>query len=707
MTVPTPPIKLEGHCSVIYDNTLYVYSPRGFVSIPLEQNGDWSQLDPGEKVSGAACVTGAVEGNKDNEALYVIGGTGASSDYSGLQRYSFTDKKWEKLNSSGADMKNRQHHGAGYIKSNSTILVYAGSTDGSKVVSASTYLISTKSPYDMISQPAQGAPAALGPMILPWSESQVALVGGSTSNAIYLFGESTGWIASGATLPSAVPSKVHCALKSDSGSKLLESFDMSVSPNTVSSYALVKDGQPESPATEVGASSGKRSFNGYPTYNGTFAPTTKRSDDSLAQGGKGLVVLSSGNGENSLAIFNQTSNGWVNSTELFYGSGQQHVLKANTTSTTSTTTPTSTASPTATNTNTSSPAPAAAVSGGNSSDNYKTIIGATLGSVCGFALILLAILFLLRRGRRKRKQAGPPGGGNRKDRLSFQDQGIEPLTEGAYPMAKSPVPTAAVSADSVAIMSGKFGGEKSLKPPPASVGYGLSKPGQSSPLSTIPSSGLPPSSMYSEGTDRSPTGAAATGHANKPGDRTTDEGWGKYFEDNGARNLAEIPSDRSTVSSVYTKSDYRGSALPMTNLAPLNFGFLDQPKPLGRVASGSPTTANASSGHSLVIPEGQSAHISSADSISLHSDDDPDDTNWTGAGKNSWLGRPTSSNYSTSFYNSSNRDLLATASQSAPRHSNGRRSSVVIPEDIAEAPVAGRSQNLNSDMSWLNLHADR
>lgn len=711
MTVPKPPFKLEGHCSVIHNNILYAYSPHGFSSIPLQENGNWTtHLPQGEKVSGALCLIGGIEGNESDEALYVVGGTGASSaDYMGLQRFSFRDHKWESLNAGGGILKNLQHHGAGYLKSNSTIVIYGGSTDGNTTPSSASFTISTISPYVPNSIPPSAAPPAFEPMLMPWNESQVALIGGSSDPTIYVYSESTVWIPSGAALPAPVEGSVQCALIDSQGDKIVEEFNLSVDPNSVISYVVSNNGKPVSPATEVGASSGKRSVSNYPAYNGTFAPTQKHPDFSLAQGGNELVVISSGQSDHSLAVFNSTSNSWLNSTELFYGNSQQHTMKVDTTSTNSTTsaTPTATSSPTSTNTQTSL-TPVAGPSGG-SGDNITTILGATLGTVGGVALILLALLFMLRRQKTKRHQVGQAGGDS-KDRLSFQDQGIEPLTEGAYPMAKSPVPVATASNDSLAIMSGRATGEKSLKPPPRSAGYGLSKPGKSSPLSTIPSSGLAPSSMYSEDAERSPTGTQATAPGNKPGDRTTDEGWGKYFEDNNATNLAGMQPDRSTTSSVYTKSDYRGSAWPMTNLTPLNFGFLDQPKPLGRVVSGSPTTENAS-GRSLAIPESQSARISSADSESIASDDehDPHDTNWTGAGQNSWLGRPTSSTYSNSFYNSSTRDLPGTASQSGygPRASNGRRSSVVIPDDIDELPIQGRADNVNSDMSWLNIHADR
>lgn len=701
MTVPTPPIKLTGHCSVIYNNTLYTYSPNGFLSIPLEKNGNWTPLEPAKaNVTGAACVTGAIDGNEDDEGFYVIGGTGASSDYSGLQRYSFANKKWKILQSgSSTSMTNLVYHGAAYIKSNSTLLVYGGSV-GSKTSSSYTFTISTKSPYGIYSQPDQGAPASLSPMLLPWNDTTVALVGGSSSTAIYVYSLSGGWVNSGALLPNAISSDIHCALVDSGNSKILESFDMSASPNTVTSYALVKDGTVASPARQVGAASTKRSLSDYPTYNSTFASDTTRSNYALAQGDD-LVVISSGKGDDTLAIFNSTSNGWVNATELFHGSGNQHVLKATTTSSTTSSTPTATSSTTATS-HTATSTAAAAASGSSSGENYRVIIGATLGSVCGLALILLAILWLLKRERQRREQNGQGKSGDDKDRLSFQDQGIEPLANGAYPMARSPVPMASMSNDSLAIMSGRATGEKGLMPPSSNLGYGLTK-GKSSPLSTIPSSGLAPSSVYSEDVRQSVASTAAPG--NQPGDRTTDEGWGKYFQDGNATNLAGMQSDRSTVSSVYTKSDYRGSAWPMSNLAPLNFGFLDQPQPLGRVHSGSPTTANPSiTSRNLNMPEGQSARISSASSISMDSEDDPHDTNWTGAGQNSWLGRPSSSNYTTSFYNTSQYDM---PSQVARQSGNNRRSSVIIPEDIDELPIQGRQENVNSDMSWLNLQASR
>ncbi|KAF3385393.1 hypothetical protein F1880_002240 [Penicillium rolfsii] len=623
---------MEGHCSVISGNTLYVYTPNGFTSIELKVNSTWISLPSARvSVSNPVCLKGGIEGSQnEDEALYVVGGTTTNSTYSGLQRFSFKDGSWKILGSGNTRLTDLTGHGAGFVASSSSIVIYAGNqgASASTALSSQSYLISTVYPYVSTSVLAQGAPPLINPQIIPWNSTHVALFSGDDGSggnkAVWTYNVATQWESSPVSLPSAISTSTPLSLLSASGdSKVLQYFSMDASPNTVTNLELLSsDGTPVSPAVVVGSLSKKRSTGIYPKYNDTLAPSYKWSEYALAQGANGMVVLSSGKSNDSLAIFNQTSNSWVNSTELFYGKSRE------------------------------------------------------------------------RNGQAR---------GIDKDRLSFQDQGIEPLAGRAYPMAKSPVPVASMSADSLAIISGKYTGEKSLMPPPNS-GYARSAtPHRSSPLSPIPSSGLAPSSMYSESAYRDSNTPSELGP--KPGDRTTDEGWGKYFQDNHTSSLGGMPADRSTTSSIYTKSDYRGSAWPMSTLTPLNLGFLDQPKPLGRVYSGSPTTEHASSSRSLAIPEGQSARISSADSISVTSDDDPHDTNWTGA-HTSWLGRPASSNYSTSFYNSSSRDGPSSNPQ-FHRQSNGRRSSLAIPDDIDELPTPGGTTHVNSDMSWLNLHADR
>lgn len=195
-------------------------------------------------------------------------------------------------------------------------------------------------------------------------------------------------------------------------------------------------------------------------------------------------------------------------------------------------------------------------------------------------------------------------------------------------------------------------------------------------------------------------------------------------------------ADADTAGSDASRPDLHGTGWPITRLAPLNFGFLDEPKPLGgRVASASPTTTSPYSdkdGRSLVIPESQSARISNVSSISFCSDDggghrqsgaptsDDNDSNWLAVREQSWLGRPPSSTYSdgsngkrdtrrvasmADSFDSEYEPLDATAA--AAPSSFGRGSSVVIPEDLNEPPPPPRTHNINSNMSWLNINANR
>jgi hypothetical protein len=730
MIVPTPPVKLEGHCSVIHNNTLYTYSANGFAAIPLERNGTWSELPRGEElVSDAVCVTGGIDGKEDEQALYVIGGTSSSSTAPGLQRFAFGSQKWTTLQSAQRTMQNRTSHGAVYLKSSSILLVYAGSQTDSSNPSSDTFTISTVPPYTLDAHSAKYPTSS--PVLLPWSDSEAALVGGATTpKEVHLFSVSDGWHPSGAFLPQPLSSEVKCAILNGSdGSKALESFNLSVSPNTVSSIALLNPGgQPTRSGTDLGASSSRRKWRrevsvaDYPTYDSTLAPSTTRSDYSLARGDNGLVVISGGSGTDSLAIFNETSNSWVNTTKLFYGdkTSQQILASIPTTTTSSSSTPTATSTSSGISTST-------AASDDSSGSRVGTIIGATLGSLVGIILILILILFFLHRTKLGRKRAAnqAQGRANDKDRLSFQDQGMEPLTRSAYPMAKSTAPLASTSVDSLAIFSGRAADEKSPRAAGGFPGHGpKSTPLKPSPLTTVQSNGdWTPSSTYSVGADKAVEAQDMTFGDKPPGDRTTDEGWGKYFQDNNGNDttLVNTPS----VAAPRSNAEDRISAWPGAPLPQLNFGFLEEPKPLGRVVTGSPTTEDGPRiGQMLKRAESQSARISSASSLSAGSDTDYDhdhdrrdgastisgpapDPQWLGAPHHSWIGRPPSSTYSRSFYNPSGRERDTI---------NTRGSSVLIPDALEPLPTtpfpgapvpANSHRNPNSDLSWLNLNADR
>jgi hypothetical protein len=109
------------------------------------------------------------------------------------------------------------------------------------------------------------------------------------------------------------------------------------------------------------------------------------------------------------------------------------------------------------------------------------------------------------------------------------------------------------------------------------------------------------------------------------GDRTTDEGWSKYFKDIGDTTLAVEParSTRSSQASNETKSDYRSSQWP--SVPGIALGVLDEPHPLNRVQVGSPSTELFPSKEGGLLHQSQMAKISSVDSLSIVSEDDDQD----------------------------------------------------------------------------------
>ncbi|KAB8077377.1 hypothetical protein BDV29DRAFT_59140 [Aspergillus leporis] len=698
MIVPKPPVKLEGHCSVLYDNTLYTYSANGFTSISLDRNATWTELPMGEPVSNAACVTGGLDGNEDQQALYVIGGTPSKGESSGLQRYSFKDKKWKTFDSVSGNMANRTSHKAVYLKSSSKLVIYGGHQRAQTDASSDTFAINTLEPYNLSAYSADKASPAYDPVLLSWNGKEAALVGGlTTPDQVHLFDPIQGWHSSNLTIPKPLSDGVQCAMVNGTdGSKILEAFDMSASPNNVTSITLLKSGGTPAQSGNSSESSTKRgiTLDDYPIYDDSLASTTTRKDYSLAQGDDGLVVISSGSGSDTLAIFNQTSNSWINATKLFYGDQTSQQILGSTTST-----------PTATATgSTQTTSSASSSSDDSSSSNVGTIIGATLGGIVGLAAILIVILFILKHKKDAKKRAGQGQDGD-KDRLSFQDRGVEPLTQSAYPMAKSSAPLAACSVDSLAIFSGKVGEEKS----PRSAGAPPTWESKPSPLSTIQSS-----RELTPGEIDKAFEAQGAFPGNHPGDRSTVEGWGRYFQD---KNAGELMAPPAAVAARPDSTATTATAWPMKTLTPINTSFLEAPKPLGCVVSGSPTTEHATSpknGQYITIPESQSARISTASEITIESVDDYEPHDGSRE-QQSWVGRPPSSTYSRSyynpsFYNPSGPDVPSLVAPLRDTRMNTRGSSVLIPDTTEPVPPRdprSNNNNVNSDMSWLNLHADR
>ena len=410
MSLPKSIFPLDG-CTSLFGNTLYAYSSHGFQSLALDNGAQWSQLPMGVAVDGGVCVQ-AVPGNvTKSAALYIVGGTSNSTDYAGLQRYKFEDKKWETIQPTVLVTQNRLYHGAVYLNASDTILVYAGTQDGSQEPSTQTFTITAREPYAVLAYQSI-APPAVSPMIMQWSETDAVYIGGSESNTqVMHFNPTAAWVDSGITLTEPVHNMTteKCVVVlGDDGSKSLVTFDMSVAPNTVNRTILVGgDQQPEATADAVAS---KRNLDAsiatldrrdevtlsnltaldWPAYNDKFVPTSTRSSYSLAHDNNGMVVISGGSDDDPFCIFDARANSWENA---------KSVLGVASTSTTNT--PSNGTADGGATTSPSASATSTSLSG-HSSTSKSTILAAVLGSIVG-ALLLLTVALILLRWRRKRR----------------------------------------------------------------------------------------------------------------------------------------------------------------------------------------------------------------------------------------------------------------------------------------------------------------
>ncbi|KAM0462739.1 hypothetical protein ACHAPV_003563 [Trichoderma viride] len=451
MSLPKPPSSLDGSCSVIYDNTLYSYSPQGFLSLSLESGAEWKKLPQGAAVTGGACVE-TNPNDAANAALFIVGGT-AAGDYNGLQKYTFSTGNWTTITPSVPVTQNRLHHGATYIQADDVILVYAGSQDGSTGPSSQTFTIQASEPYAARSFQSSATPA-ISPFLTSWTNSDAAMMSGDgVDGHIYWFNPQAGWRYSGAGLSkplNTASGSVTAALVSgDDGSKSLYTFDLSQSPNAVT-RTIVQDaaGNPLPNSAPIAARSIEQrglTLGNWPDYNSTLAPTTTRTNFAVAQAPDGTVVFSGGNDQVPLAIFNADKNGWVDAKALLDDqqisiqdvssssttttasktkttSSARHTSTTHSTSTATTDSPSTTGSFTGSFTGTATGTAAAGVSdlsvpalptgSGSASDDSgpssNAILGITLGTIAGFLALLGLILLLLR--CRRRQQLHPETG---------------------------------------------------------------------------------------------------------------------------------------------------------------------------------------------------------------------------------------------------------------------------------------------------------
>lgn len=440
MSLPDPPTSLDGSCSVIHDGKLYSYSPSGFLSLAMKKDAEWEELKMGEVVSGAVCVDASSAG-----ILWIVGGTGGSDAYTGLQKYTYSTGEWTTVTPTNLISKNLQWHGSTYIQDSDAILIYAGSRDGVQAASAETWTIQASEPFNVISHNPSSHPA-ISPILLNWSTAESCFVGGDVANtAVPIFNINNGWREFSTLeqpLTKDLTSMQAVIVDGSDNSKNLLTFDLSTSPNEVRRF-VVQDAGGAAIANSPVITKRDLTVSEWPEYNSTLAPTATRSNFAIAQG-NGQVVFSGGNANEPIAMFDVTENSWLNATKVFAGVAEQQILDTSSTtssktktsktkststktksstltsdasfttdasSTFATSTVSSTASvsltlsdTSATATATSTEAAAAAGSSGGSGLGSNAVLGITLGSILGFLAILILLLLFMRRKKKSQNQ---------------------------------------------------------------------------------------------------------------------------------------------------------------------------------------------------------------------------------------------------------------------------------------------------------------
>lgn len=610
MSLPKPVHPLTGHCSVVYDGTLYVYSPAGFQSLELKEEATWKAMPMDISLTGAQCVK-AVPKNGGDPMLYVVGGspnaTAATWDYPGLMHYSFKQKKWDWLRAESWVTQQRHNHAAAYLPESNSLLVYAGSqTQGDVGLSSSTFLISLTAPYYVTSSPANDAPPVMKPLLMPWNDTTAVMVGGGAQNqAVFLYSKQAGWKNLGVTLtePIANADAVRCAIvNGNDGSAVLEKYDLSTTPNKVTRIALLnKGGSVAAPGTIVGSKSKRVTIDQWPAYNDTNAPKVTRTGYSIAQADNAQAVITGGSDEDPLCIFNQRSNAWVNTTSLFAGDQQVFSETLPSSVVVSTAGPTSTSTPTPSSTPSAAPVVPAPVAANNKT-RMLTVLGATLGAIFGIAAILILLLFCLKYRKNKNRKA-QQGGYIEKDRLSFADRGADYMSEAGGALGQNYSSSMNASQSSLAIVSGRTGTstnhKRGLGSDASTAGLVVKKSplGYSEPVE-LSKFDLKPEPIVEEKLVRQNSGRVVQTKAANIG-RSRSSGWSKYFANNEATNLAHMPSGRSTYASERTstgsQSNYTESRIyghPSQAIPPLEIPKFDGQR-LSRVPTGSPTLGNS------------------------------------------------------------------------------------------------------------------
>lgn len=727
MALPTPPFSLDDACTVIYNNTLFSYSSDGHLqSLDLQPGAEWSELPKGVPVTGACCVRATPQ--NASATLWVVGGTATDANYPGLQRYTFADGKWDTITLSQQVTKDRLYHNAVYLNVSDSILVYAGTQDGSEQLSSQTFTIQASEPFGVLAYQTQvPPPPAISPLLMPWTDNQAVMIYGSRA-MVFDPNPALSWFDSGASLTDPIynTSTVKALLMlGDDGSKSLYTFDMSVAPNQVNRTILVdNNANPIKNATIVSRGlelSEKRdlvdratglTLATWPAYNGTLASSTTRNSYSITDDGNGLVVFSGGNDQDPLCIFQAKENSWLNTTQALVLPGEQNEVSTTTTSVASTasstvssttlSTPSSTTSPSSTATNSGT------INAGVAPAFPVKILVAVLGSIIGAALIIIVILLLLR-CRRKRQEYADAGHQRRasgipgveKEVAEYPGRGLSGKTSTRQYRSHQPQGSQG-SFNSVAILMGRVGSHKrgNGSDNGSDASSQFNKKYRAEISNPIPQ--RQPYKNFQQPTvnGRGPSTADERGSSTRPrasrggrgGSARRSSGWDRYWSGGSAMNILGFGSKRTTYedSAGDSESFYSEQRLPSqvpsqatqpsAVVPPLKLG---QPE-LNKVASGSPTIAHTSSQYPLTREmSGQIERPHSLNSESDYEDDDRRDAFSSGV--------PASVHETTSWGPIDGRDWRGN----------------YIKETQFPPPHTDRhTAQHSSDMSWLNLGGD-
>ncbi|KAH9823703.1 pre-mrna splicing factor clf1 [Teratosphaeria destructans] len=632
MSVPLPSSTLEGHCSAIHDDILYVLSPSGLQSLPIKENATWSQESGGVSVTGPACAKAADQG-----ALYVVGGTASDGSYGGFQRYWFANKTWDTLSPTADNMVGRTDHSVAYLNDTRSILVYAGSTpETPSDLSSQTFLMSTDPPYNIKSF-ISTAPPTKAPILQPWNSSHAVLVGGSPySTEVFTFGPDDGWQPLGTNTSQPLHSGERGVLvMGDDGSKVMDVFSLNVSPNTVQQLVLLdangktaQNGQTIGGRSGSSASSRKRkrdlTLENWPSYDSTNAPTATRSEYGLAQAPDGVVAISGGSSSSPVELFNSHTNSWVDAGKFFDAPNQQPLQPSSTT--------------TASASNAASSSQAASAAGGTTNDHHRMLrtLGITLGVLFGVAALFIVILLLLRYKRMKKRNEESYIDEKTGARLSFADRGASFMKEAGGSLTALPQVPARDRYNglnnngrrtSLGVFAGRLSGHRNSKmnhhqPPKDSFestthlvreknGMVVQEPMEMMDIGDkrfpIPRKAIPR-------TEQTPPASAIVYNADKEtevlDDRKRSSGWSKYFATSGPEGpngishppaaymkskTASAVSDSSVYSEHYQRPS-QVSRIPSSVLvAPLDIDFSKtwDGQRLSHVATGSPSFADS------------------------------------------------------------------------------------------------------------------